>query len=86
MTKRSIEEIDREIKKCRENQSEIINSDLVKVGRFWHWVPGARVNEINRITRHVHRLYAERNQAVFRDWTKSIENRNGGNRNVQAPI
>ena len=73
MTRRSIEEIDRELNDLSERQSELVDNSLYYDGRFWRWRDCSVISEINRIRRRMHRLYAERNQACFRDWTKHIE-------------
>lgn len=72
MTRRSIEEIDRELNDLSERQSELINNSLYYDGKRWRWRDCSVISEINRIRRRMHRLFAERNQARFRDWTKYI--------------
>jgi len=76
MTKRSIQEIDQELNKISRDQTKLYNDSMYyRDGRWW-WRDTSVISEINRMTRRIHRLHYERNQAWFRDWSRKI---NGGN-------
>lgn len=75
MTKRSIQEIDQELDKVSREQMRLYNDSMYRDGGRWRWRDTAAISEINRMTRRIHRLHYERNQAWFRDWSEKI---NGG--------
>lgn len=72
MTKRSIQEIDKEINELLQKKSNIYKSQMYCDGHRYRWRDPTTIPEINRIIRRIHRLYYERNQARFRDWTKKM--------------
>ena len=72
MTKRSIQEIDKEIDELSHKKSDIYNASMYYDGHRYKWRDPTTIPEINRIIRRVHHLYYERNQARFRDWTKKM--------------
>lgn len=72
MTKRSIQEIDKEIDELSQKKSYIYKSQMYYDGHRYRWRDPNTIPEINRIIRRVQHLYYERNQARFRDWTEKM--------------
>lgn len=79
MTKRSIQEIDKEINDLSQKISDLYKVSLYHDDHYgFRWRDSSVIPEINRLGRRIERLYYERNQARFRDWS----NRINGNRKL----
>lgn len=73
MTKRSIQEIDKEINELSQQISDLYKMSLYRDDHYgFRWRDSSVIPEINRLGRRIERLYCKRNQARFRDWGNYI--------------
>lgn len=72
MSKRSVAEIDQNIRETYDEHSRVVDDNLIFDGRHWRFKVGDAVSQVNMLTKRLNKLYNERNQARFREWTEKI--------------